>query len=104
MKINATQLLEKIVDMGGSDLHVSVGNKPHIRVNTVLSPIAEYPDMGVDDVEYFLSQILDTKQRELLDINKEIDFSISLGAKAKLVEKLLLPNCTNCLLKASSNP
>lgn len=83
MKINATQILEKVVDMDASDLHVSVGAKPHIRINTVLKPLDEYPVMTPDDVEFLISQLLDTKQRELLDINKELDFSIALGQKAR---------------------
>jgi len=82
-EINATQLLEKVVDMNASDLHVSVGAPPYIRVNTVLKPLSEYPVMGVDDVEFVVSQFLDAKQRELLEINKELDFSISLGQKAR---------------------
>jgi len=83
MKLNATQLLEKVVDLQASDLHLSVGSKPFIRFNTVLKPVDEYPVLTVDDVEYVLSQILDTKQRELMEINKELDFSIALGQKAR---------------------
>jgi len=83
MKINAAQLLEKIVSMGGSDLHVGVGSPPYIRIQTKLSPIPDYDSLAVDDVEYFLSQIIDTQQREILEVNKEMDFSISLGQKAR---------------------
>ncbi|HOD01679.1 MAG TPA: PilT/PilU family type 4a pilus ATPase [bacterium] len=83
MKINATQLLEKVVDMEASDLHISVGANPYVRVNTVLKPLTEYPVMNVDDVEFVISQFLDAKQRELLEINKELDFSIALGQKAR---------------------
>ncbi len=83
MKINATQLLEKVVELDASDLLISVGSKPFLRINTALRVLDDYSEITVDDVEYFLSQILDTKQRELLDINKELDFSIALGQKAR---------------------
>lgn len=83
MKINATQLLEKVVDLDASDLHISVGSKPHVRINTALKPLEEYQEMSVDDVEFLMSQLLDEKQRELLEINKELDFSIALGDKAR---------------------
>ncbi len=83
MKINATQLLERVVQMDASDLHVSVGSKPFVRVKTVLSLLDDYDVLTVDDVEYFLSQILDTQQREVLEVNKELDFSVALGAKAR---------------------
>lgn len=83
MKINATQLLEKVVDMDASDLHLTVGARPFIRINTALKPLDEYQVMTADDVEFVISQLLDTKQRELLEINKELDFSIALGQKAR---------------------
>ena len=83
MKINATQLLEKVIALDASDLHVSVGARPQVRVNTVLKPLEEYPIIVADDVEFLMSQLLDTRQRELLDVNKELDFSVALGDKAR---------------------
>jgi twitching motility protein PilT len=83
MKLNATQLLEKVVALNASDLHVSVNCQPYVRVNMVLQILSEYPILTVDDVEFFLSQIVDTRQRELLEINKELDFSVALGVKAR---------------------
>ena len=83
MKLEATQLLERVVSMGASDLHVSVGSKPHVRVKTILSLLEDYDALTVDDMEYFLSQILDTQQREVLEVNKELDFSVALGSKAR---------------------
>jgi len=83
MKINATQLLEKVISIGASDLHITVGCVPYVRINMVLQVLPDYPVMTVDDVEYFLSQIVDAQQRELLEINKELDFSVALGTKAR---------------------
>src|SRR3989344_5420701 len=83
MKVNATQLLEKAIEKDASDLHVTVGSSPSVRVNTALSFLEEYTAFGVDDVEYFLSQILDQDQRQILEVNKELDFSISLGNKSR---------------------
>jgi twitching motility protein PilT len=83
MKLNATQLLEKVIALNASDLHVGVGASPYVRINMVLQVLSEFPPLSVDDVEYFLSQILDAQQRELLEINKELDFSVALGTKAR---------------------
>ena len=83
MKINVPQLLEKIVSMDASDLHISVASPPHVRVKTKLYPLPDYEAFKLDDVEYFLSQIIDTQQREVLEVNKEMDFSISLGKKTR---------------------
>jgi twitching motility protein PilT len=83
MQITVTQLLERVVDLNASDLHISVGARPTIRVNTVLKPLDDYQILTSDDVEFLMSQLLDAKQRELLDINKELDFSVALGQKAR---------------------
>src|SRR3989304_7481155 len=83
MKVPATQLLEKTLQMNSSDLHIVVGSKPYVRINTVLQPINDADPFAVDDVEYFLSQILDQDQRQILEVNKELDFSISLGSKSR---------------------
>ncbi|OGC68681.1 hypothetical protein A2415_01875 [candidate division WWE3 bacterium RIFOXYC1_FULL_39_7] len=83
MKINATQLLEKTIAANSSDLHVVVGAKPFLRINTKLSVMEDMPPFTVDDVEFFLSQILDQDQRQILEVNKELDFSISLGTKSR---------------------
>jgi twitching motility protein PilT len=83
MKLNATQLLEKVIALNASDLHVGVGASPYVRINMALQILTDFPPLSVDDVEYFLSQILDTQQRELLEVNKELDFSVALGTKAR---------------------
>ena len=80
---NLTQLLEKIVNMGASDLHVSVGLPPVVRINTTLSRLTEFGQFGISEVEFVLSQMLNQSQKDVFDVNKEIDFSVSLGEKAR---------------------
>lgn len=82
-KFNVAQLLEKVVSMGASDLHMSVGVSPVIRINTVLSALPEISPLTVEDVEFFLSQILSQEQKDILDVNKELDLSVALGNKVR---------------------
>jgi twitching motility protein PilT len=83
MKLQATQLLEKTISMNASDLHMAVGSVPYVRINTLLQPLRDLEVLTVDDMEFFLSQILDQDQRQVLEVNKELDFSISLGNKSR---------------------
>lgn len=84
MKFNATQLLEKVIELKASDLHLSVGVVPTLRINSKLvTPISEIPPLKVEDVEFFLSQVLEAEQKEVYEVNKEIDFSIALGDIAR---------------------
>jgi twitching motility protein PilT len=83
MKINASQLLEHVVNSGGSDLHIAVGTPPFIRVNTKLQIVPQYSALTFEDVDYFLTQILEPDQKSVLEVNKELDFSVALGSKAR---------------------
>jgi twitching motility protein PilT len=83
MKLDATKILEHVINQKASDLHLAVGVSPFIRINTKLIPLQEYGPLTTDDVDYFLSQVLDEDQRSLLEINKELDFSVALGNKAR---------------------
>lgn len=82
-KLNVAQLLEKVVSIGASDLHLSVGVSPVIRVNTALSALPEISPLTVEDIEFFLSQVLTQEQKDVLDVNKELDLSLALGAKVR---------------------
>jgi len=83
MKLNATEILEKTLTLKASDLHLMVGAKPAVRINTALRVLDDLPILMVDDIELILSQILDQDQRQILEVNKELDFSVSLGNKAR---------------------
>lgn len=82
-KLNATQILEKVLEANASDLLLAVTNTPYIRVNGVLAPLPGYGQLSSEDIEYFLSQILKADQKDIFDVNKEIDFSVALGSKAR---------------------
>ncbi|MBN1162698.1 PilT/PilU family type 4a pilus ATPase [Patescibacteria group bacterium] len=83
MKVNLPKLLEEILEKEASDLHITVGSNIYIRVNTVLQPIIEYDMISETDIEGVLSQVMDDQQREIFEVNKELDFSVSLGQKAR---------------------
>lgn len=83
MALNVSALLEKVVSLDASDLHLVVGSPPVVRINTALSPLKDQPVLKTDDVEYVLSQILSQEQKDIFDVNKEIDFSLGLGNKAR---------------------
>ena len=84
MKLNVTEILEKVLNSKASDLHVVTGSPLTIRVNTQLRTLEGAPDpLVVDDVDYLLSQIMDEQQKEIFEVNKELDFSVALGNKAR---------------------
>ncbi|MBI2620626.1 PilT/PilU family type 4a pilus ATPase [candidate division WWE3 bacterium] len=83
MKLNAAQLLEKVVQLKASDLHVNVGVSPIVRINTSLTTLTDVDQFTIEDVEYLISQLLNQLQKDILDVNKEIDLSVALSNKAR---------------------
>lgn len=81
--LNVTALLEKVVSLNASDLHLSVGSPPIVRINRALSQLDGDAPLSTEDVEYFLSQVLEQDQHDIFEVNRELDFSVALGNKAR---------------------
>jgi twitching motility protein PilT len=75
--------LAKVVLTNSSDLHLVVGYPPIIRKETVLSPIPGEAVLNGVRVKELIFSILTPEQRDLLTVNKEIDFSYSFEGKAR---------------------
>jgi len=68
------KLLEIAVDKGASDLHISVGHPPILRVNRALTPIGD-SNLSSGGTEALAFSLMTEKQKEMLKERKEIDFS-----------------------------
>ena len=72
--MDLNKLLSYSVESGASDLHLSVGSIPMVRINGTMKPL----NMGAlkqEDMESILPQVLDEDQMKLFEDNKEIDLS-----------------------------
>ncbi len=74
MVVEISELLEKLVHEGGSDLHISSNLPPAIRVDGKLKRM-DYPPLSPDDVENLLFPMLSNEQRRRLEQEWELDFS-----------------------------
>ena len=72
-------LLEEVVRRKASDLHLQVGLPPVLRVDGSLQPVAGFNALDEAGVETLLSAILDKDQQQILDKDKEFDFSFAFG-------------------------
>jgi twitching motility protein PilT len=72
-------LLEEVVKKRASDLHLQVGLPPMLRVDGGLAPIAGYNPLGEAEVEQLVYAILDEDQQQILNKDKEFDFSFAFG-------------------------
>jgi twitching motility protein PilT len=76
-------LLEQVVVRGASDLHVTVGCEPVIRVNGRLERLTEFARLSPDDTQGMLYRILSTEQQKHFEINRQIDISHSIPGLAR---------------------
>jgi twitching motility protein PilT len=75
---NLHQLLKLMVDKGGSDLHITVGSPPQIRIDGELVPIKSPPLSSVDCRQLCYSILTDTQRQKF---EEELELDLSFGVK-----------------------
>jgi twitching motility protein PilT len=68
------ELLEKLVSIGGSDLHLKVGSPPSYRIDGALHP-AELSPLSADDTHSLLLNLLPARFKDGIDELTDIDFA-----------------------------
>ena len=76
-------LLTRSVVMGGSDLHLTAGIAPCVRVNGALAPLAGLRKLTPGDTEALLYAILSDAQRRQFEANQELDASYSVAGASR---------------------
>ncbi len=74
-KTALAELIKIVVNEGASDLHLSEGRHPTIRVSGMLLPLVKHPDLTKEDTAGYLDELLTEKNKEMFINSKEIDFS-----------------------------
>lgn len=80
--MDLTQLLAFTMQNKASDLHLSAGNPPIIRVSGLMKRVKADP-LGSDDIRTMLYSVMTEEQRADYEKNMELDFAIALGEKAR---------------------
>ena len=75
--------MDVLLAQGASDLHLSVGIQPIVRVSGVLTPILSEPVLTNDDVYGLISVMLSPEHKQRFLLQQEIDFSYGYGSKAR---------------------
>ncbi len=80
--MDLNQLLSYSIDSGASDLHLSVGSIPMVRINGTMKPL-NLDVLIQEDIEKMLPEIMDKDQLAIFKEQKEIDFSAKLEGKGR---------------------
>ena len=79
--MDLTQLLAFTMQNEASDLHLSAGSPPVIRVDGHLRRVKADP-LSTDDIKTMLYSVMTEAQRAEYEKNMDIDFAIALGERA----------------------
>ena len=82
-EIHIHELLERVMDEGASDLHLTTHAPPVIRINGSLRRLEEYPLLNPAEIRRLIYGILTQRQREKLETEQELDLSYSLPGRAR---------------------
>jgi len=80
---NLADFMIAVADGKGSDLHVTAGLPPMIRVHGDLKPLKGYRKLLPKDLQEMLYSMITQKQREVFEENLELDFSYALPGRAR---------------------
>lgn len=81
--MNIQQLLDLTIARNASDLHLSVGFPPTLRIHGELIPIAGEPYSTPEEIEALIIPLLSDIQRNIYKQVLELDFSFEFGSKAR---------------------
>jgi len=80
--VELNDLLQLAVDENSSDLHLSVGQPPLLRLGGRLNPV-NIPTLKATDTEHFVIEVASEEQQEQIRREGGTDFAISFGKKAR---------------------
>ncbi|MFT6604155.1 MAG: twitching motility protein PilT, partial [Bacteriovoracaceae bacterium] len=80
--VKIQQLFKLMVDSGGSDLHLTVGSPPGLRVSGEIVRV-KIPALNASDAKRLVYQILTEEQKNEFEKNLELDFSFGIKGLAR---------------------
>jgi twitching motility protein PilT len=73
-----------LLDLGGTDLHVTEGAPPLVRIDGRLVPLAGHADLDADTAEKLVRDAIPVELTDQFDTDKAVDFSFSWRDRARL--------------------
>ncbi|MGA2982377.1 MAG: type IV pilus twitching motility protein PilT [Terriglobia bacterium] len=73
-----SELLKRMVDSGGSDLHLTTNSPPRVRVHGELKPLEDIPPLGPSETKQLVYSILTDAQKHRFEETLELDFSFGI--------------------------
>ena len=82
MNVTLSDLLKKMLELGGSDLHISTNSPPQVRVHGHLQPL-DLPILTPSETKQLAYSVLTDAQKHRFEEHLELDFSFGLKGLAR---------------------
>src|ERR671938_1549151 len=82
MAVSLSELLKTMLEMGGSDLHITTNTPPQIRVHGHLRPL-DLPSLGPAETKALAYSVLTDAQKKRFEESLELDFSFGIKGLAR---------------------
>ncbi|KPJ61423.1 MAG: twitching motility protein PilT [Latescibacteria bacterium DG_63] len=95
--MNIISVLEKMAELGASDLHLKVGFAPVVRIDGVLHPL-DMPAPAQEELVKIADQILTPRQKRVFDETKEVDFGFGVPGLSRFRCNFYVQRGTICMV------
>src|SRR5712691_5499066 len=83
MAANMADLLQILVERGGSDLHITTGTHPQIRVAGKLMSLTQFEQLAPQDTQRLAYSVLNEGQKQKFEEENELDLSFGIQGLAR---------------------
>jgi twitching motility protein PilT len=83
MRFDFADLLLEVMARKASDLHITAGAPPMVRIRGRLAPVEDYPTLTPAETRETVYSILSSDQRQRLETDWQVDFAYSIPGRAR---------------------
>jgi len=83
MRFDFADLLLEVMARKASDLHITAGAPPMVRIRGRLAPLEEYPTLTSAETRETVYSILTSDQRQRLETDWQVDFAYAIPGRAR---------------------
>jgi len=83
MSLDFAAVLTKMVEVRASDVHLTAGFPPALRVRGRIVPMDDYPQLGPQDTREIVYSILNDSQRKAFENQQQLDFAYAIPGVAR---------------------
>jgi twitching motility protein PilT len=99
-ELHVNELLDQVLTMRGSDLHLTANSHPVIRVDGEMRPLTDFPVLNGSQIRQMVYSIVTQKQREKFENELELDTSYTLPGKSRFRMNLFLQrDSVGCVMR-----